>query len=62
MHDLVRAAPHTFRAAYPADPAEAHAALTTGDVRWPGAAILWVTIDGTNSRLIAGQRGGLARL
>jgi transcriptional regulator with XRE-family HTH domain len=62
MHDLVRAAPLTFRAAYPADPAEAYAALTTGVVRWPGAAILWVTIDGTYSRLIAGQPRGLARL
>ena len=34
--DLVRAARAApFRAAYPADPAEAPAALTTGDGRWP---------------------------
>ena len=55
MHDRVRAAPLTFRAAYPADPPRRTRRLTTGDVRWPGAAILWVTIDGSQSRLIAGQ-------
>ena len=54
MHDLLRALPDTFRAAYPADPREARAALTTPDVRWPGAAVLWVTVDGADSRVMDG--------
>ena len=59
MHDLVRAAPLTFRAAYPDDPAEAYAALMTDGVRWPGAAIMWVTLDGADSRVIDGLPRGL---
>jgi hypothetical protein len=55
MQDLVRALPDTFRTtAYPADPREARAALTTPDVRWPGAAVLWVTVDGADSRVMDG--------
>ena len=46
--------PGTFRSAYPADPHDAYAALTSAGVRWPGAAILWVTIDGVDSRLMDG--------
>ena len=62
MHDLVRAAPQTFRAAYPADPTRRTRPSRPGDGRWPGAAILWVTIDGTHSRLIAGRPRGLGQL
>jgi transcriptional regulator with XRE-family HTH domain len=54
MHDLVGSLPGTFRSAYPADPHDAYAALTRAGVRWPGAAILWVTIDGIDSRLMDG--------
>jgi transcriptional regulator with XRE-family HTH domain len=62
MIELVRGLPTVFGTAYPADPRVAYAALTAGDVRWPGAAILWVTIDGADSRVIDGLpralRGG----
>jgi hypothetical protein len=54
MHDLVRTLPETFAVAYPADPRQAVAALREPDVPWPGAAMLWVTIDGHDSRLIDG--------
>lgn len=61
-HDLVRTLPHLFRAAYPADPAVAYAALTTSGPRWPGDAILWVTIHGAATKVIDGLprslRGG----
>lgn len=45
-----------FRALYPARAAEVRAALTTA-APWPGAALLWATIDGGRAR-IAGQRNG----
>ena len=54
MHDLVRAAPRTFAAAYPGDTALAVAALTGPGGRWPEAAIAWVTVDGKDTRLLAG--------
>jgi transcriptional regulator with XRE-family HTH domain len=54
MHDLVRTLPHLFRAAYPAHPSAAFAALTTSGPRWPGSAILWVTVDGAATRVIDG--------
>lgn len=54
MHDLVRTLPETFATAYPADPREAVAALRESGVPWPGAAMLWVTIDGHDTRLIDG--------
>lgn len=54
MHDLVRTLPATFATAYPADPREALAALRESGVPWPGAAMLWVTVDGRDSRLIDG--------
>lgn len=54
MHDLVRRLPQTFATAYPADPRQAVAALREPGVQWPGAAMLWVTVDGRDSRLIDG--------
>ncbi len=54
MHDVVRTLPETFATAYPADPREAFAALRESGVPWPGAAMLWVTIDGRDSRLVDG--------
>ena len=61
MHDLVGSLPGTFRSAYPADAREAYEALTSPAVRWPGAAILWVTIDGEDSRVIDGVPRALRR-
>lgn len=62
MHDLARTLPETFKAAYPADPAVAYAALTTADVRWPGHALLWAVLDGADTRLIDGRPRGLRRM
>ncbi len=54
-HALVRDAPNVFRAAYPGDTRMAVAALTGKTERWPGAAIVWVEIDGKSSRLLQGE-------
>ena len=62
MHELVRTLPETFRTAYPADPAEAYAALAGATVRWPGRAIVWGLIDGADTRLIDGVPRGLRRM
>ena len=40
----------TFRAAYPADPEAAEAALRTTDP-WPGATLLWTQLDGSTTRI-----------
>ena len=44
---LVSTYKETFRTQYPADPRIALSALTSADVPWPGAAMLWAKIDGT---------------
>jgi transcriptional regulator with XRE-family HTH domain len=54
MHELVMSLPATFAAAYPGDTEEAVAALTGSTTPWPGAAIVWVAIDGKNTRLLRG--------
>jgi transcriptional regulator with XRE-family HTH domain len=54
MHETVLALPHLFRAAYPARPGDAYEALTTSGPRWPGSAILWVTVDGADTRVLRG--------
>lgn len=41
-----------LRIAYPANPADALAALT-GSAPWPGPALLWVVLDGGRSRVVA---------
>jgi transcriptional regulator with XRE-family HTH domain len=61
MHDLVRAAPRTFAAAYPGDTECAVSVLTGPGGRWPGAAVAWVTVDGKDSRLLAGLPRALRR-
>ncbi len=61
MHALVKAVPRTFAAAYPDDTERAVAALTGPDGRWPGAAVAWVTIDGKDTRLLAGPPRALRR-
>ncbi len=56
--DLVRSLPETFRIAYPASSAAAFAALTSGSVRWPGSAILWVDVNGSATRVMPGHAAG----
>ena len=51
-HRLVASLPETFRAAYPDSTGAAAAALRQGDRPWPGAAILWVSVDGAETRLM----------
>jgi hypothetical protein len=50
--------PEQLRALYPARAADTFAALTT-DTPWPGAGLLWATIEGGRARLrsTAGSRG-----
>ena len=43
-----------LRAAYPAHPDDALAALT-GNAPWPGPAMLWVTLDGARTRFASGR-------
>lgn len=43
-----------LRVAYPAHPDDALASLT-GTAPWPGPAMVWVTLDGTRSRLVSGR-------
>ena len=67
MHELVSSLPATFAAAYPGDTREAVAALTGPTVAWPGAAVVWVAVDGKDTRLLRGvprqvaSRGPVAR-
>ena len=43
-----------LRAAYPAHPDDALAALT-GTEPWPGAALVWMVIEGTRARWVSGR-------
>jgi len=61
MHDLVRSVPLTFASAYPAEPGAALEALTGPDARWPGAAILWVRVEGAATRILEHAPSGLSR-
>jgi len=51
---VVASAPTLFRAAYPGRSADAIAALTGAAARFPEAAIVWVDLRGTTSRLLDG--------
>ena len=51
-HRLIASLPETFRAAYPDSTEAAVAALRQGDRTWPGSAILWVNVDGAETRLM----------
>jgi transcriptional regulator with XRE-family HTH domain len=59
MHELVRSLPDTFEAAYPGDAAEAIEAITGPGTRWPGAAVVWVRVDGTATTLLRGAPRGV---
>jgi transcriptional regulator with XRE-family HTH domain len=56
---LVLAFPRTFRAAYPASSSDAVEALTGDSRPWPGAAIVWVQVDGGATRLLRGSPRGV---
>lgn len=60
MHALVRSLPATFAAAYPGSTEQAVRALTGPTERWPGAAIVWVAVDGKRTRLLQGVPRQLA--
>lgn len=51
--DVVRSAPQVFEAAYPGRASDAYDALTQESGRFPDAALLWVEVRGTSSRLLA---------
>jgi transcriptional regulator with XRE-family HTH domain len=57
--DLVRTLSASFRAAYPAGSRDAYAALTTAATPWPGAAILWVDLDGKATTVLHGPPRGV---
>jgi len=59
MHGLVESAPALFQAAYPAMTADAVACLTGATTPWPGAAIVWVDVRGSASRLLEGPPRGV---
>jgi transcriptional regulator with XRE-family HTH domain len=61
MHDLVNAIPHVFHAAYPGDTEQAVAALTGPSEPWPEAAIVWVTVDGRQTRVLTGLPRAIRR-
>jgi len=48
---------HTLAVAYPASAIVAYRALTEPNVKWPGSALLWATVDGDEARLLDGAPG-----
>jgi transcriptional regulator with XRE-family HTH domain len=50
----------TLATEYPARTIDAYRALTTAAAPWAGSAILWVTIDGDNARLLDGPPRGVS--
>ena len=42
----------TLAVAFPANPIDAHRALTTPDASWPGSAILWASVEGDMARIL----------
>jgi hypothetical protein len=49
--ELARRFRATLEAAYPARTIDVHRALIEGDVRWPGAGILWADVRGDTARI-----------
>lgn len=49
--EVARAFEATMRAAYPASTRDAVAALATGDAPWPGAAVIWMSVEGRSVTL-----------
>lgn len=59
MRELAATYEATLRAAYPARAADVVAALTTRDVPWPGAGIVWMRVDGPRAELLDGPPRGV---
>lgn len=57
--EVVRSAPALFRAAYPGRTADAVAAFTGSDLTFPEAAIVWIDLRGTASRILEGPPRGI---
>ncbi len=52
MRELARTYEQTLRSVYPARAVDAVAALTSSSAAWPGAAIVWMTVDGPRATLL----------
>ena len=48
MRELARQFEETLSTAFPARAVDAHTALTSANVPWPGPAILWMQVHGTH--------------
>lgn len=59
MRELAVTFEATLRAAYPGRAGDALEALTTASGGWPGAAILWVSVDGGKGHLLEGPPRGV---
>lgn len=57
--EIVATYASTIRTAFPVAPGAAYAALTTGAGAWPGAALLWATVEGPTVRILDGSPRGL---
>jgi transcriptional regulator with XRE-family HTH domain len=57
--EVIRAASATISAAYPARTVDAIAALREG-APWPGAALVWMRVDGGGAVLLDGPRRGIS--
>jgi transcriptional regulator with XRE-family HTH domain len=57
--EIVSTYASTIRTAFPAPPDAAHAALATDKRAWPGAALLWATVEGSTVRILDGPPRGL---
>ena len=58
-HALVTTLSSTFRTAYPGSTEAAVDVLRTGRGSWPGAAIIWVDVDGAATRVLDSQPRGV---
>jgi transcriptional regulator with XRE-family HTH domain len=57
--EIVATYTSTIRTAFPASAELAHRAITTNEGTWPGAALLWATVEGSTVRILDGPPRGL---
>ena len=50
--DLAERFSETLAVAFPANPVDAHRALTSPDLAWPGSALLWASVEGETARIL----------
>ncbi len=58
--EIARTFETTLRAAYPASTGDAVASLTTDRAPWPGAAVIWMSVEGRFVTLYKGPPRGVA--